>query len=155
GGSAVLPRLLERFERHVVLTGAALWRTATLAVAASAGTLSPTVAGLALGEISPGLTDPTLVAWTNEHVPAAYRATVLSVRSTFIPSAGAAGLFSLGLVARVFGIAPSGAACAVVLGARAPGYLLPGRLRVSAVAAETAPPATVDLLAAGRTGPHG
>jgi MFS family permease len=154
-GSALLPRLLRRFERHVVLVGATLWRVATLALAASVATLSPTVAGLVLGEVSPGLTEPMLVAWANEHVPADYRATVLSVRSTFITLGGALGLLSLGLVARRFGIPSAWGACAVVFALVAPGYLLLGR-QPAAAPADVGPLTPAELLATpGRAGPHG
>jgi MFS family permease len=126
-GSALLPPLLARFRREVVLAGAAVWRALTVGLLAGAGSLKPALAGLVLQEAAFGVTDPVVVAWTNEHVAAAQRATVLSVRSTFITLGGAAGLVSLGLVARAFGVPATFGVSAVLLALAAPGYALLGR----------------------------
>jgi len=127
-GGALVPRLLRRFEREVVLAAAALWRSTMLVVAATATGLWPMLAGLLLQEISLGLSDPVLTAWTNEHVAADYRATVLSVRSTFFTLGGATGLLAMGLVARGMGIPVAWAVSAAVVALMAPGYLALGRV---------------------------
>ena len=127
-GGALVPRLLSRFEREFVLAGAALWRAMMLVVAATATALSPILAGLLLQEVSLGLSDPVLAAWTNEHVAPDYRATVLSVRSTFFTLGGATGLLAMGQVARGMGIPVAWAASAAVLALMAPGYLFLGRI---------------------------
>ena len=60
-----------------MLAAAACWRAAMLALAASATSLSPMLAGLVLQEVAFGLTEPVLAGWTNEHVPSERRATLL------------------------------------------------------------------------------
>ncbi|TMA35656.1 MAG: MFS transporter [Deltaproteobacteria bacterium] len=148
-GNAILPRLLRRFARETVLAAAALWRGGTVAVAAAAVTAAPMVAGLVFQEIAFGLSDPVLLAWTNEHVAAAERATVLSVRSTFFTLGGASGLMILGLVARDLGIPTAWAVGAVLFALAAPLYLALGRLaprvppREAGVAATVVVPAKV------------
>jgi MFS family permease len=138
-GSALLPRLLGRFRRETVLAGAALWRATMVGLLAGAGTLAPALAGLVLQEAAFGVTDPVVVAWTNEHVASAERATVLSVRSTFFTLGGAAGLVSLGLVARAFGVPAAFGVSAVLLALAAPGYALLGRAGRRGAAAPVAP----------------
>src|SRR5690349_1848632 len=103
-GSALVPRLLRRFRREAILCGALAWRAATVGVFAASSVVAPAVAGLLLQEIAFGLIDPVTMAWTNEHVAAAQRATVLSVRSTMMLSGASAGLLAIGLVARTFGM---------------------------------------------------
>lgn len=127
-GSAVLPRLLDRHAREVVLFFSGVWRAALIGIAALASGISPVAAGLLLQEISAGLTDPVLTAWTNEHIAPAERATTLSVRSVFFTVGGAAGLVGLGLVARDHGIPAAWGVSALVLALTAPGFLALGRL---------------------------
>ena len=127
-GSAVLPRLLVRSSREILLCAAALWRAATVAVLATATTLWPAVAGLVLQEVAFGLSDPLTMAWTNEHVTSTERATVLSVRSTFVTFGGAAGLASIGLVARRFGLPVAFGVSAGLFALVAPGFLVLGRV---------------------------
>jgi MFS family permease len=127
-GSALVPALLRRFERHTILFVATVWRAALLAVAAAATTIQPALAGLFLQEISFGLTDPVLTAWANEHVRSEQRATVLSVRSTFWTFGGAAGLVTIGLLARGFGVPAAWYVSAAIVALAAPGYLLLGRV---------------------------
>ena len=67
--------------------------------------------------------EPLLAAWTNEHVDATSRATVLSIRTAFLTLGGALGLLTAGVIARAHGIPPAWLACAVVMLAGAPGYL--------------------------------
>jgi MFS family permease len=146
-GSALLPRLLARVRREGLLAAAALWRAATVAILAGAGAPGPAITGLVLQEIGFGLSDPIAVAWTNEHVGAAERATVLSVRSTFITLGGAAGLLSIGLVARHRGIPAAFTVSALLFACAAPGFLLLGR-----VARRAAPgPVPVEAMAAAAT----
>src|SRR5438552_3307259 len=142
-GNAILPRLLRRFARETVLAAAALWRGGTVAVAAAAVTAAPMVAGLVFQEIAFGLSDPVLLAWTNEHVAAAERATVLSVRSTFFTLGGASGLMILGLVARDLGIPTAWAVGAVLFALAAPLYLALGRLAPRVPSREAGVEATV------------
>ena len=139
GGSALAPRLLRRFERETVLCAAAAWRSVLLAVAAAATSLSPMLAGLLLQNVTSGLSDPLTAAWTNEHVAPRYRATVLSVRSTFFTLGGATGLVSLGLVARHFGIPAAWAVSATLFLLMAPGYLVLGRVARRVAGGEPAP----------------
>jgi len=134
-GGALVPRLLRRFEREFVLAAATLWRATMLAVAANATAVSPILAGLLLQEVSLGLSDPVLTAWTNEHIAPDYRATVLSVRSTFFTLGGATGLLAMGQVARGMGIPAAWAASAAVLALMAPGYLFLGRIARQTAAA--------------------
>jgi MFS family permease len=141
-GSAIVPGLLRRFERHTVLCMATIWRAAMLAVAAAATTIQPALAGLFLQEISFGLTDPVLTAWANEHVRAEQRATVLSVRSTFWTFGGATGLVVIGLIARRFGVPVAWFVSAAVIALAAPGYLVLGR-----VARRIALPESLDVVA--------
>jgi len=141
-GSALVPPLLRRFERHTILCVATLWRAALLLVAATATTIQPALAGLFLQEISFGLTDPVLTAWANEHVRSEQRATVLSVRSTFWTLGGAAGLIAIGLIARNAGIPVGWYVSAAVIALAAPGYLLLGR-----VARRIALPESLDVVA--------
>jgi MFS family permease len=142
-GSAGVPVLLRRFERHTILFVATIWRAALLAVAAAAGTMQPALAGLFLQEISFGLTDPVMSAWANEHVRSEQRATVLSVRSTFWTFGGAAGLVAIGLVARGFGVPVAWFVSAAVLALAAPGYLLLGHVASRVTLPETAEPIVV------------
>ena len=126
-GSAVLPRLLRTARRESVLCLATLWRAAMLGVLASATALAPAMAGVLLQEIGLGLSDPVLIAWTNEHVGAAQRATVLSIRSTFVLLGASAGLVSIGLVAQTLGMPAAFTVSAVLFALVAPGFLLLGR----------------------------
>jgi MFS family permease len=142
-GSALLPRLLGRFARETVLCAASFWRAAMIMVAAATTSLTPVVAALFLQAVSPGITDPVLTAWTNEHVAAAERATVLSVRSVFFTFGGAAGLVCLGFVARGYGIPVAWAIAAVVFALMAPAFLTLGRMARAAdanAASEPVPP---------------
>lgn len=127
-GSALVPALLRRFERHTILCAATIWRAVLLAFAAGATTLQPAVLGLLLQEISFGVTDPVLAAWTNEHVRAEQRATVLSVRSIFWTLGGAVGLMVVGFVARRYGIPTGWYVSAAAIALAAPGYLALGRV---------------------------
>lgn len=125
-GSALLPRLLRRFRREWILCGAMLWRSAMVAILAAASTLRPAVAGLLLQEVSFGLSDPVTAAWTNEHVAAAQRATVLSVRSTAVLLGASLGLVTIGLVARSSGMSAAFAVSAGLFALAAPGFLVLG-----------------------------
>jgi MFS family permease len=127
-GSAILPRVLGRARRETVLAAAVLWRAATLAVAAAATSFPVALVGLVLGEVAFGMSDPVLSAWTNEHITSDERATVLSVRSTFMTLGGATGLVSIGLVARNFGIPAAWAVSAAIFALTAPAYLRLGRV---------------------------
>jgi MFS family permease len=127
-GSALLPRLVGRLGRAPVLAAASLWRALTLGLAAGATRFPAALVGLVLKESGSGLTMPVVSAWSNEHIPPAQRATVLSVRSTFFTFGGAAGLIVLGLVARTYGIPAAWAVGAVLLACSVPGYLALGRL---------------------------
>ena len=138
-GSAFLPRLLERARRSTVLATATCWRAAMLALAASATSLSPMLAGLILQETAFGLTEPVLAGWTNEHVPSERRATLLSVRSTFFTLGGAAGLVTIGLVGRAHGVPTAWAVSAVLFAAIVPGYLLLERVARRVSTAATVP----------------
>ena len=126
-GSALLPRLLRRFRREWILCVAMLWRSAMVAILAAASTLRPAVAGLLLQEVSFGLSDPVTAAWTNEHVAAAQRATVLSIRSTAVLFGASLGLVAIGLVARSFGMPAAFAVSAAIFALAAPGFLVLGR----------------------------
>jgi predicted MFS family arabinose efflux permease len=143
-GSAIVPRLLRSVRREVVLAVAATWRAFFLAVSATATSVKPMVASFVLEEAGLGLSDPVLVAWTNEHIPAEKRATVLSIRSTFFTLGGASGLMTLGLLARSHGIPVAWLVSAAIQALLAAGYLALGRVaRGVAVAG-----ATVDARAA-------
>jgi MFS family permease len=127
-GSAALPRLLRSARREVVLCAAALWRAANVALLAAAPVLGPALGGLVLQEIGFGLSDPINTAWTNEHVAAAQRATVLSVRSMFVTLGASAGLITIGLIARGFGIPVALGVSAVLFALVAPGFVVLGRV---------------------------
>jgi MFS family permease len=144
-GSAVLPRLLTRVGRVPVLCMAIAWRAVTLLLAARTARAAPVIAGLACGEATSGMTEPVLLGWTNEHVPAAQRATVLSIRSTCFTFGGAMGLVLLGLVSRTYGIPLVWSIAAVVLAATAVGSARlagAGRLEVPGIALDVATPAS-------------
>jgi MFS family permease len=151
-GSALVPRVLRRVRREAVLAGTALWRAAMFLPLATSTTLAPAVMGLVLQEIGFGLSDPVATGWVNEHVAAGQRATVLSVRSTFLTLGAATGLLALGLVARHDGAPAAFAISAVLLVLVAPGYVVLGR-----VARRGAAPAPVSLAQPGhvRTGSAG
>jgi MFS family permease len=138
-GSALLPRLLRRFAREVVLAGASVWRASMLGLAAAATTVSPMTAGLVLQEVASGLSDPVTAAWTNEHIAAEQRATALSVRSTFFTLGGALGLVTLGLLARSQGIPVAWGVAAALFALTALGCLGLGRV-AARVRAHGAPP---------------
>jgi len=123
-GSVVLPRLLARWRRSRVLFVAAVWRALFLAVAAVSTTLSPALAGWLLQEVSFGVSEPVLQAWTNEHVAAERRATVISIRSMFGTLGGGVGLVVLGFIARDRGIPTTWLASAFLVLLAAPAYLL-------------------------------
>ncbi len=123
-GSALVPRLLGRFDRENVLAGAMLWRAASLAVAAVASTSLPVLAGVLLMELGFGLTEPLLQAWINEHIPSQQRATVLSVRAMFFTFGGGSGLVCIGAIARSVGIPIAWSVSAILLALIAPGFLV-------------------------------
>lgn len=138
-GSALIPRLLGRVERATVLAAAACWRAATVSVLAGATRLGPAVAGVLLQEVAFGVSDPVQVAWTNEHVTASERATVLSVRSMAFTLGGSAGLLSIGLVAKRAGIPAAFAVSAALFALTAPGFVWLGRTARRTAAATPAP----------------
>jgi len=151
-GSALVGRLLRRFGREQVLGAAALGRGMMLAVAALATSVFPVLTGLLLLEAGFGLSEPLVQALFNEHIPPEQRATVLSVRSMFFTLGGGAGLLSIGLVARGFGIPAAWLVSATVLTLVAPGFVLlsqlvhrtPGssaHLEVTPTPAKVSPPA--------------
>ena len=80
-GSALIPRVVARWQRSRALAFAYLWRAATLGSAAVATTFNPALFGFLLQEIGWGFTEPVLQAWMNEHATSEQRATILSVRS--------------------------------------------------------------------------
>jgi predicted MFS family arabinose efflux permease len=127
-GSAIVPRLLRSVPREVVLAVAAAWRAVFLAVSATATSVKPMVASFVLEEAGLGVSDPVIVAWTNEHIPAEKRATVLSIRSTFFTLGGASGLMTLGLLARSHGIPVAWLVSAAIQVLLAAGYLALGRV---------------------------
>jgi MFS family permease len=127
-GSAIIPRLLGRFSRPHLLAVAAIWRAASVVVAALAFGLFPAVIGLCLQEMAFGFSEPLLQAWMNEQVEDEQRATVLSVRSMAFTFGGSAGLVVLGLVARGYGIPTAWVCSAAIIGLTPPGYLLLGRI---------------------------
>ncbi len=138
-GSAVLPRLLDRVQRETVLAAATFWRATMLAILAGATTLGPALAGIVLQEIAFGLSEPVYIAWTNDHVAAAQRATVLSVRSTFVTLGASAGLVSIGLVARGAGMPAAFAVSAAMSALVVPGFVILGRAARRAVERGPAP----------------
>jgi MFS family permease len=130
-GSWGLPRLLAFGTREQVLLGVTLFRSAALAVAAAATSLSPVLLGILMAEAGFGVTEPAMQAWMNERIPSEQRATVLSVRSMFSTLGGALGLVTMGLIARAHGIPAAWTACALVLAVVAPGFVVLGRLTVA------------------------
>ncbi len=126
-GNTAVPRLVGRFGRAPVLAFTSLWRGASIAVAAAASGAPMLIGGILLHGAG-AVTEPVLIAWTNEHVDASARATVLSVRSTFLTLGGAVGLLSLGVLARAHGIPAAWTVSATVLLLLAPGYLLLARI---------------------------
>jgi MFS family permease len=144
-GSALMPRLLGRFGRTTVLTAASLWRGAMLVVAGVATSIYPALAGLMLQEMGFGLSEPVLQAWMNEHIDAARRATVLSVRAMSFTLGGGIGLVCIGLIARDFGVQAAWLTSAIVVGATAIGFVMLARVARRTihepVVAELTPPA--------------
>jgi MFS family permease len=126
-GSAMLPRLLGRRGRSVVLSVITLWRGLMLAMAAVATTLLPTLAGLLLMEVGFGLSEPLLQAWLNEHIASERRATVLSVRAMCMTLGQGTGLLCLGRVARDATIPTAWMTSALILLLIAPVFLLLAR----------------------------
>jgi MFS family permease len=126
-GSALIPRLLARFRREVVLSVASVWRGVTLGFGALATGFRPATAGFLLQEIGFGLSEPSLQAWMNEHVSESQRATVLSVRAMAFTLGGAAGLVCLGLLARAYGVPVAWFVSALVFALVSPGFFLIGR----------------------------
>lgn len=129
-GSALVPFFLRRASRGAALAVAALWRGATVGLAAAATTLFPALGGLLLSEIAFGMSEPLLLAWINEHVEEAERATVLSVRAMSFTFGGALGLVALGLLARSASIPAAWAVSAAILLLTVPGFLVLGRIAV-------------------------
>jgi MFS family permease len=127
-GSEVLPRLLGRFARERVLAAAVLWRAALLSIAALATRAPLVIGGFLVQEVSVGMTEPVLQSWTNDHVPAERRATLLSVRSMFGTLGGGIGLLVIGLVARDHGARIAWLVSAAIFALAAPGFLALGRL---------------------------
>ena len=125
-GSYVLPQLLMRFRREHVLVFSALWRGATLLVAALSGSFVPVVIGVLLQEAAFGLSEPIFLSWINDRIGPEQRATIISVRSMFVTLGGAVGLLCLGLVARGYGIPLAWALSATLLLLTAPWFLLLG-----------------------------
>jgi len=138
-GSVLLPRLLDRWRRSRVLFVAALWRGSFLAVAAAGATLAPALCGWLLQEVSFGVSEPVLQAWTNEHVAAERRATVISIRSMVGTFCGGAGLIALGFVARDHGIQIAWIVSALLVLVAAPAYLLLERSGPAVADAPSAP----------------
>ena len=138
-GSVLLPRLLDRWRRSRVLFVAALWRGLFLAVAAAGATLAPALCGWLLQEVSFGVSEPVLQAWTNEHVAAERRATVISIRSMVGTFCGGAGLIALGFVARDHGIQIAWIVSALLVLVAAPAYLLLERSGPAVADAPSAP----------------
>jgi MFS family permease len=148
-GSALILRWLRGYGRERVLGLVVLWRGSMLAVMGLATGFGPALAGLLLMEMGFGVSEPLLQTWMNEHIAAAQRATVLSVRAMCLTLGGGLGLVCLGLVARGFGITVAWLVSAVILALTAPGFLiLEGRARRAAasVSPHTATPASASVI---------
>jgi len=127
-GALLVTPLLRRLRRERLLFGLMVWRAVFLAAAALAATLVPVLWFLILYEVGLAARQPVVAAWLNEHVGAELRATVLSVEGMAFTLGGSLGLFSLGLVARGYGIPAAWLVCAAICLAIAPLYLLLGRI---------------------------
>jgi MFS family permease len=123
-GSYVLPPLLRRFPREVLLAASAVWRGGMLLLAALAGSFSPVLFGILMQEAAFGLSEPIFMASINDRIGPERRATVISVRSMFVTLGGALGLVTLGLVARGQGIPTAWVIAGVILFVLAPWFLL-------------------------------
>jgi MFS family permease len=127
-GSALIPRVVARWQRSRALAFAYVWRAATMGSAAIATTFNPALFGFLLQEIGWGFTEPVLQAWMNEHATSEQRATILSVRSMAFTLGGAAGLVCLGYLARETSIGTAWLVTASIYALVAPGYLVLGRV---------------------------
>jgi predicted MFS family arabinose efflux permease len=132
-GGALVARLDGRLARDRTLRLVALWRGATLAVAALATHFYPAVIAFILWEAGFGVSEPLFQAWMNENVGSERRATVLSVRAMSFTLGAAGGLLCLGLVARSAGIATAWLCSAAILTATGAGYIGINRLRGGSV----------------------
>jgi len=141
-GSAVLPRLLGRRRRAVVLSAVTVWRGLMLGMAAVATTFLPALAGLLMMEVGFGLTEPLLQAWMNEHIAAERRATVLSVRAMCLTLGNGTGLLCLGHLARDAGITVVWSTSALVVVLIAPVFLMLAR-RAEATSVSARPDAAL------------
>jgi MFS family permease len=142
-GSALLPRLLGRRRRAVVLSGVVLWRGLMLGVAAVATGFWPALAGLLLMEAGFGLSEPLLQAWMNEHIAPERRATVLSVRAMCLTLGGGTGLLCLGRLARDAGIPVMWLTSSLIIVLIAPVFLVLARRIEAAMSVSLAPGAAV------------
>jgi len=141
-GSAVLPRLLGRRRRAVVLSAVTVWRGLMLGMAAVATTFLPALAGLLMMEVGFGLTEPLLQAWMNEHIAAERRATVLSVRAMCLTLGNGTGLLCLGRLARDAGITVVWSTSALIVVLIAPVFLMLAR-RAEATSVSARPDAAL------------
>ncbi len=123
-GSYLLPPLLRRFPREILLAASALWRGGMLLLAALAGSFAPVLFGILMQEAAFGLSEPIFMASINDRIGPERRATVISVRSMFVTLGGALGLVTLGLVARGQGIPTAWVIAGVILFAIAPWFLM-------------------------------
>src|SRR5581483_7455078 len=123
-GTALVPRLLRHVGRERAVIASIAVRAVAIGAAAIALRVGPVVAGLLVYEIATGVSDPLASAWINDHVGAARRATVLSVRSAFMTLGGATGLLCLGLLARGQGIPAAWLVAGIVFACVVPGYVL-------------------------------
>lgn len=127
-GSLLVIPLLRRMRRDWLLLGVALWRAAFVCAAAFAGSPWPVLGALVLFEVGTAARQPVVAAWLNEHVTEELRATVLSVGGMSFMLGGSLGLLAIGMIARGSGIPAAWLACAALLAAMAPFYLLLGRV---------------------------
>jgi len=125
--TAIMPRLIGRYRREHILLVAWVLRGGMLMMAAYASTFAPALAGIVVMDAVFGLSEPTLQAWTNEHVSSEHRATVMSVRSMSFTLGGGIGLIFLGLLARESGIPAAWGVSAALLILMAPIFLWLGR----------------------------
>ena len=138
-GSAVVSRLLGRYPRELVLGAVVLWRGSMIGLAGVAAGFAPALTGLLLMEMGFGVSEPLLQGWMNEHIAAAHRATVLSVRAMCLTLGGGLGLVCIGRVARDLGIPAAWLLSAFLLAVTAPGFAILGRRAQGAAAGIPAP----------------
>jgi len=131
-GNYLAKRVSESYPPHRALAVSALFNSLPIIAAAFLVQFLPVLVLFCLYEVARGITEPVRMAFINEEIPSAERATLLSLDQVFMRVGAIAGLYLTGLVADRISIPAAWIIGAVVGLATLPIFVAAGRGRNAA-----------------------